>query len=119
MTYRYTIANMTRVFVISFHQLILPNNTFQVILITDGRKSYAIYTYTCGEMEWGNSAIIGFNAAGTYYQNHEASGSITVATMIACLANQQEINNVVYDLVPQPSALQCSVPTPAPPTSLG
>ena len=97
-------------------QLPLPNNTYQVILITDGIKSYAIYTYKCGAIQWGSNAIIGFNAAGTYYQNHNLSGLPTVPD-IACQALPEQVNNVVYDLVP--SGSQCPSTTPAPPTSLG
>ena len=69
-------------------------------------------------MGWGNKAVIGFNAAGTYYDNHNSSGLSTVSR-IACLALPEEVNNVVYNLVPNPSSLQCSSPTPAPPSSLG
>ena len=69
-------------------------------------------------MGWGNKAVVGFNAAGTYYANYNASGSSTVAR-IACLALPEEVNNVVYDLVPDPNNLQCTSSTPPPPISLG
>ena len=95
-----------------------PQNTYQAILITDGSKSYAVYTYTCGQMGWGNKAVIGYNAAGTYFANHSLSGTDIVAR-IGCQAQPQLVNNVVYDLVPDPSSLQCSSSTPSPPTSLG
>ena len=101
---------------ISF-QLILPTNSYQAILITDGTNSYAVYTYMCGEMEWGSSAVIGFNAAGNYFENHNSSGVPTVSG-IACLALPEQVNNLVYDLVPEPKNFQCSSP-PEPLSSLG
>lgn len=37
-------------------------NTFQVILVTDGVGSYAIFIYKCGGMEWG-SGVIGWQTS--------------------------------------------------------
>ena len=48
-------------------------------------------------MEWGSSAVIGFNAAGNYFENHNSSGVPTVSG-IACLALPEQVNNLVYDL---------------------
>ena len=93
-------------------------NTYQAILITDGRKSYAVYTYECGAMEWGSFSTIGFNAAGVYYANHELSDTNNTQR-IACLALPSEVNNLIYDLVPDPDNVDCSEPTPPPPNSIG
>ena len=95
-----------------------PTNTFQVVLITDGTKSYTVFTYECPDVQWGNDATIGFNAGGTYFENHEYSGS-TNAPGIDCIAQPEIVSNIVYDLVPSPEMVQCSTPTPAPPSSLG
>ena len=69
-------------------------------------------------MDWGDEAVIGFNGAGDYYDNYNISDDAP-ASRIACLALPEETNNIVYDLVPNPSQLQCESATPAPPTSLG
>ena len=69
-------------------------------------------------MHWGVGATIGFNAGGEYFENHVSSGSPS-AFSIGCLALPQTVNNVVYDLVPDPDSVQCSTPTPQPPSSLG
>lgn len=84
----------------------MQTNSFQAILITDGAKSYAIYTYVCGEMEWGDESTIGFNAGADYFENHQLTGHFQ-AHFIACLQNSSGslIKNEIYDLVPNPSVL--------------
>ena len=85
----------------------LQTNTFQGILITDGTKSYAVHTYVCGEMEWGDESTVGFNAGGEYYENHPITGHFQ-SHFIACLQNMSAgslITNQIYDLVPNPESL--------------
>lgn len=82
-------------------------NTFQAILITNGTKSYAVYTYKCGEMEWGDESTIGFNAGGEYSENHPITGHFQ-SHYISCLQNISSgslIKNEIYDLVPDPDSL--------------
>lgn len=98
-------------------QVDLRNNSYQAVVITDGTKSYVVYTYKCGLMEWSGAAVIGYNAVGTYFENHNISGSRTHD--VACLALPEEVNNLVYDLVPNPSGVQCSLTTPEPPNTFG
>ena len=79
----------------------LQTDTFQGIVITDGSKSYAVFTYKCGLMQWSGNATIGFKADRTYFRNHPLSGSIT-SNSIACINYPPtEWTNVVYDLVPE------------------
>ena len=62
--------------------------------------------------------MIGFNAAGDYHQTHPLSGTLS-ASDIGCQALPQTVNNVVYDLVPDPEQVDCSATPPPPPKSLG
>ena len=90
-------------------------NTFQAILITNGTKSYAVYTYKCGEMEWGDESTIGFNAGGEYYENHPITGHFQ-SHYISCLQNISTgnlIKNEIYDLVPNPDSLMPGVVPPS------
>ncbi len=100
------------------YNFFLQNNTFQACLITNGTKSYAVYTYQCGELQWSNEATIGFNAGGDIYENHPLSGQ-THANSIACVHTNHNTpwNNVIYDLVPD--GIASNGTTPAPPNSLG
>ena len=69
-------------------------NSFQVILITDGTYSYTIFTYNCDLMEWDNGATIGFSAGSNFYANHDPSSSD-----VACLNRpDSDWSNVVYRL---------------------
>ena len=78
-----------------------------------------MYTYVCGEIEWERDPpIIGFNAASTYYMNHDLSNT-NLTLRVDCLALPSAVNNIVYDLVPEPDNVECSEPTPTPPNSLG
>ena len=98
------------VYLLSFFQ----TNTFQAITITNGTKSYAIFTYVCDMIEWSGSATIGFNAAGTFYANHPYSGTIDT-DFIGCIHTpESSISNLIYDLVPDPSLLTPAIPLPPP-----
>lgn len=75
-------------------------NTFQAILITNGTKSYAVFTYMCNLIEWSDAATIGFDAGGEFYANHPLSGQF-VSNAIDCVHQPDSVwNNVIYDLVP-------------------
>ena len=91
----------------------------QGLIITNGTKTYAVFTYKCHFLDWSGSGVIGFNAGGDYHDNHPLAGR-TTANLVACvhLSVDSEWNNVIYDLVPNPDALT-DEPTPIPPTSLG
>ena len=77
-------------------------NTFQGIVITNGTKTYAVFTYRCDDIQWetSNTTVIGFNAGGTSYDNHPLSGTPD-AVNIDCENSPQSIwNNIVYDVNP-------------------
>lgn len=80
---------------------ILQTNTYQAVLITDGSKSFAIFTYQCGAMTWHGNATIGFNAGGTFFENHYLSGT-TNAHLISCSNFSHTVwANLVYRLIPR------------------
>ena len=97
--------------------LSVQNNTYQAVLITDGTQSYAVFTFKCDSLGWAGEATIGFNSGGDYYQNHPLSG-LSLSNAIACVHNDSEWNNVVYNIVPDPSMLTDD-PTPEPASSIG
>lgn len=91
----------------------IARNSHQAILITDGLKSYAVFSYQCGLLQWGRAetysgspySTIGYNIGGTNtnslqfsaFQNHPLSGFSEVST-IACVNNANGIDssNLVY-----------------------
>ena len=72
-------------------------NTFQGIVITNGSTSYTVFTYECGDINWGDQATIGFKATGSFYRNHLYTASR--AASIDCVNSpNSQWNNVVYRL---------------------
>ena len=60
--------------------------------MSDGVYSYTIFIYNCALMEWGNSATIGYNAAGESFANHELTTSA-----VACLNDPtSDYSNLIY-----------------------
>ena len=78
------------------------HNTFQAVIITNGTKTYAVFTYHCDDINWvnGNNTVIGFNAGGTSYDNHPLSAGPDAGN-IDCESYPPSLwNNVVYDVNP-------------------
>ena len=83
-------------------------NSFQAVLATDGTRSYAIYTYKCGELNWvkgfstsSSLAGIGFSASSDLFAEHSLSRNSNV-NQIACI-NEDSIppsnwSNIVYEI---------------------
>ena len=93
----------------------MQDNNFQAVLVTDGSKSYAVYTYMCGELNWSDAATIGFNTPDELRFNHPLSGTEFIDE-IACIHLENSLNNIIFDLEPSPVILPM---TPPPANSLG
>ncbi len=88
------------------------------MVVTDGSKTYSIFTYQCDLLDWSNEATIGYNAASDYFENHPLSGTVQ-ADSLDCVnvpVDGSVWNNVVYDLVP---GTVIGGPTPQPSASFG
>lgn len=94
----------------------MQGNTFQAILVTDGAKSFAIFTYRCELLEWSSPATIGINAPTDGYYNHPLTGTVIPPDEIACVHVNSEWNNVVIDTEPNPIVLAV---TPEPSSFIG
>ena len=93
----------------------MQGNTFQAILITDGSKSYAVFTYRCEQLEWSDEATIGINTPDDIIINHPLSGTDLIDE-IACIHVDSPWKNLIYELEPNPVILPI---TPPPSNSLG
>lgn len=66
-------------------------------MITDGNNSFAVFTYRCDLLQWSRGAVIGYNAAGDFFANHDFSGGS--AENIDCInLPASNYSNVVYQL---------------------
>ena len=72
------------------------NNTFQGALVTDGTDSYAVFTYRCGDLQWGVAGI-GF-LGGNFPQVHRIVNSENATQQVACANYPNEWSNLVYHL---------------------
>ena len=80
-------------------------NTFQGIVITDGNKTYAVYTYRCDDIQWSDGSVVGFNAGGSYYANHPLSDSLFARDIDCVHSPGSEWNNVIYDVNPNGTSI--------------
>ena len=76
--------------------LLLQRNTFQGLVITDGFLSYTVFTYECGDINWGGGANIGFRGDADFFINHPNSG--TGADSIDDCEGSATAINIVYQL---------------------
>ncbi len=67
----------------------MQTNTFQGVIVTDTFRTYYVFTYVCGDMEWSGqgteTAIVGYNSNGDYFKNHEANGLADINEIISCI----------------------------------
>lgn len=70
------------------------NNTFVSVVMTDYRQSYAVYEYQCGDINWGDHAIIGYKAGRQRFEQLGISGRS--ATQVDCLHDTTSV--VFYNL---------------------
>ena len=68
---------------------LLQTNNYQAIIVTNNTRTFAIFTYTCGEIQWSalgrnRAAVVGYNARGDYYSNHPSSGFAAVGNSVSC-----------------------------------
>ena len=90
-------------------------NEFQAVLLTDGVKSYAVFTYMCGALEWSDAATIGLNTPADIRFNYPLSGTDLIDE-IACIHIDSQWKNLIYDLEISSVILP---QTPAPANFLG
>ena len=66
----------------------MQTNTFQGVIITDTVRSFYVFNFTCGEIQWSGqgseTAIVGYNSNGDYFNNHPANGFPDIGRIISC-----------------------------------
>lgn len=89
----------------------IPTNSYQAIIITDGIRTYTVFSYKCGSLQWTGPPYtsaysnVGYNIDGrtsrflTFpaFQNHQLSG-LEEVSMLACMnsGNRIDWSNLVY-----------------------
>ena len=89
----------------------LQKNTFQGLVITDGSRSYTVFTYKCGLLQWSGldgfypHAVIGYNFRGQL-MNHHLSGSSLVLNVSCTNNSATPWSNLVYAIGDREDDLQ-------------
>ena len=65
-------------------------------MITDGVRSYVVFTYKCGLIEVGNHAVVGFVAENDFFANHKLSFTESVGDIDCVNQPRSDWNNVVF-----------------------
>ena len=80
---------------------ISQTNTYQGVIITDTVRTYYVFTYVCGEIEWSGlgteTAIVGFNSNGDFFDNHPANGLSDIGELIACNTGPEGVNRTYQE----------------------
>ena len=83
-------------------------NTYQALVITDGKDSYAIFTYMCDMIQWSGLwryPTIGYNAGGVLFANHPLTAR-KEADQIDCTVNNGQYVNIMYKISPDPDTVK-------------
>ena len=78
------------------------------MVITDGKDSYAIFTYTCDLIQWSGLWLhptIGYNAAGVLFANHPLTAR-KEASQVDCNNNNSQNVNIMYKISAEPDTIK-------------
>ena len=64
-------------------------NSYQATIITNVTRTYAVFTYRCGAIQWSalgrnKGAVIGYNSEGNFFENHPLSGFSGIGDAVSC-----------------------------------
>lgn len=64
-------------------------NSYQATIVTDVIRTYAIFSYMCGEIQWSSlgrnrAAVVGYNSEAIFFENHLLSGLSGVGDAVSC-----------------------------------
>ena len=64
-------------------------NNYQTIVVSDVLRTYVVFSYKCGEIQWSalgrnRAAVVGFNAEGDFFGNHPLSGFPAIGDAVSC-----------------------------------
>lgn len=67
-------------------------NSYQTTIVTDVFRTYTVFSYTCGGIQWSalgrnRAAVVGYNSEGNFFSNHPLSGLSGVGDAVSCTFN--------------------------------
>ena len=79
---------------------VLQNNTFQLLIITNGSSSFVVFLYHCDLVQWGQPAVIGYSTSAKLnsFANHPLSNTLE-ATDIDCINKEEDAwSQILYQV---------------------
>ena len=78
--------------------------------MTDVYRTYAVFSYMCGEIQWSalgrnRAAVVGYNAEANFFQNHPLSGLSGIGDAISCtfdIGKRRKRQNNMPNNMPMP-----------------
>ena len=86
--------------VFTLHLCYIREIRIKLWVVTDGKESYAVFTYMCDLLEWSGMwqyPTIGYNAAGILFANHPLTGRKN-ANDIDCAKSDSQYTNIIYKI---------------------
>ena len=72
------------------------SSSFQAVLASQGKKTYAIFTYKCGLLNWNRTnSLIGFSASNTLFANFPLSRQPSIDCFNSPTSNW---SNIAYEI---------------------
>ena len=68
------------------------------MIITDFQRSFSVFTYYCGHLNYSNGATVGFVAGDGLFANHPASQRGSVQSIACSNSPSTPWVNVVYEI---------------------
>ena len=64
-------------------------NSYQTTIVTDVIRTYAVFSYMCGEIQWSalgrnRAAVVGYNSRANFFDNHPLSGLSGIGDAVSC-----------------------------------
>ena len=64
-------------------------NDYQVVIISNTVRTFVIFTYICGGIQWSAlgtnaAAVVGYNIRGDFFNNHPLSGFQAIGEAVSC-----------------------------------
>ena len=71
--------------------LIIPLqvNSYQATIVSDAIRTYAVFSYVCGDIQWSSvgtnrAAVVGYNSEANFFENHPLSGMSEIGNAVSC-----------------------------------
>lgn len=85
-------------------------NSYQTTIVSDVIRTYAVFSYMCGEIQWSalgrnKAAVVGYNSEANFFENHPLSGLSNIGDTVSCtfdIGKRRKRQNNMPNNMPMP-----------------